>query len=440
MAVLSLLCLLFSVALCDRLESQILTDGDWNFILEKAAEALEIDPTQEVVAGTRCYADEWTSSWNANQYWAGCRDKANLLSIWKYEENDYVFGGFTSMAYQSISWQDDQKAFVYRVRPDRHVGTYKAANSVFMHSSYGPYYGGTLMMWGANWRCNDSWGNFNKPEGVGSNLCSAGSSNISNKPMRFEVIQLEVKNKFDQLCHSLGFSQECYDSDGCELDVYDGICIPAEENVCWHLEVIQCLQSPKCLFQWDTQTCAMLNTPSPTGGCELIQDGRTCVDHGCMIDPSTHRCVVPSGDCGELRIDECQAADSGCVWNYESMHCAEAAAWTDFHTHCTGISEQFACDADPQCYFSSDDEACFENTCGFHTELLLKKNKLDSYTKSRVSGPCECQTLCLVGNLQWLYNSETSRCICFEGRVKTKQIVASNIYMSSYELVGDDER
>lgn len=428
----SLLLLLVRVGLCDRRSSSILTDGDWNFLLEKVGEVMEIESTQEVVPLSRCNKFVWSSSLNMNDYWTDCKAKKMLLHVFLHPDNGYVYGGFADGPLTHVGWRDWPKSFLFRVRPDRLIAPYKAGNNILIHTGYGPYYENTLQVWNGNFRCNNSWGKYTKPEGVAYNLCSDTSSNISNVAVTVEVIPLAVVDKSSTACSSLGFSQACYDSVGCEIDVYDRICVEKDTNECWHLEIFECLESSRCKYEWSKDTCSPDFTPAPTGGCELISDPRTCVELGCVIHDKTHECTTPDGDCGELGISACQASDSGCVWNYDSMHCAEAVTWDNWHSICGAYADEMSCNRDSMCKYESN--KCVEVACGHHTELLLKKNKLDSYLKSRVSGPCECMVLCGVDGREWLYNTDNSRCICFEGRVKKNQIIASNTFVSSYPL------
>ncbi|CAF4312820.1 unnamed protein product, partial [Rotaria sordida] len=98
---------------------------------------------------------------DANTFHSRCNNKGPTMTIIQ-SNNNYLFGGYTTIPWTSDdSYKNDTTAFLFTLTNPHNIPPTKylinpgnAANTVFHHNSYGPYFGAGPDMYlanGSNW-------------------------------------------------------------------------------------------------------------------------------------------------------------------------------------------------------------------------------------------------------------------------------------------------
>ncbi len=127
-----------------------------------------------------------------------CDGKANTITIIK-NDNNHVFGGYTSAAWPSsdLSWSADSSAYLFSLRRDKSTNSEKylineSQKAILGASSYGQIFGGgndIEICSNANInKCNQ---NYKSSYNIPSNYYLAGKSDETWLVTEIEVYQLE---------------------------------------------------------------------------------------------------------------------------------------------------------------------------------------------------------------------------------------------------------
>jgi hypothetical protein len=122
-------------------KGQILTNAQQYFELINLCEFLPNDKWSLLYRGTR-------DGFGAKDFHSRCDDHSNTLTIFKAKESGFIFGGFTSVSWDSSSYyKSDRNAFLFsltnkdnqplkmKVNPNQHQ------YAIGCHSEWGPIFG-----------------------------------------------------------------------------------------------------------------------------------------------------------------------------------------------------------------------------------------------------------------------------------------------------------
>jgi hypothetical protein len=148
-------------------KSEILTDLEQYFDLIDLCEFIKNDKWSLLYRGTR-------DGFGSNDFHSRCDGHSNTLTILKAKESEFIFGGFTTVAWESSArgeWKSDRNSFLFSLTNKDNqplkmkVDLNKHQHAIFCHSEYGPTFGGGHDITIAN--------NSNTTRGSWSNLGSA---------------------------------------------------------------------------------------------------------------------------------------------------------------------------------------------------------------------------------------------------------------------------
>jgi hypothetical protein len=128
----------------NSLKSQILINQQEYFELVKVCEFSSNDSWSLLYRGTR-------DGFGAKDFHSRCDDHANTLTIFKAKQSKFIFGGYTTVAWDSSSeFKSDPNAFLFsltnkdntpvkmKIDPNRHHV------AIYCHSRYGPIFGNDI--------------------------------------------------------------------------------------------------------------------------------------------------------------------------------------------------------------------------------------------------------------------------------------------------------
>ena len=118
-----------------------------------------------------------------------CDKKGPTLVLFKIEEQDIRFGGFTSVSWDSVSKEKyDDKAFIFSLNNQKIFKTTNSKSSIYCHSYYGPFFGGNSSQSRA-----ELWVGKNKGGGLyNSNVYKDKDRECSQGLRDFQLEEIEV--------------------------------------------------------------------------------------------------------------------------------------------------------------------------------------------------------------------------------------------------------
>ena len=122
-------------------ESEILKDERQMSVLIKLCEFSPNDKWSLLYRGTR-------DGFGTNEFHSKCNGKSNTLTLLKAKENNFIFGGFTMVSWDSSSgWKSDANAFIFSLTNKDNqplkmkIGLFRHQYAIRCHSSFGPRFG-----------------------------------------------------------------------------------------------------------------------------------------------------------------------------------------------------------------------------------------------------------------------------------------------------------
>jgi hypothetical protein len=124
-------------------KSEILTNEQQCFELINLCEFSPSVKWTLLYRGTR-------DGFDSNDFHSRCDGRANTLTILKAKESSYIFGGFTSVSWESSTdskWKSDPSAFIFSLtnKDNRSVkmkiGPNRHDNAIYCSPEYGPTFG-----------------------------------------------------------------------------------------------------------------------------------------------------------------------------------------------------------------------------------------------------------------------------------------------------------
>jgi hypothetical protein len=140
---------LFGFSCMNSLKSQILKGEQQLSELLKLCEFLPNDKWSLLYRGTR-------DGFDSNDFHSKCDGHANTLTIFKAEQSEFIFGGYTTVAWESCSksgkWKSDPNAFIFSLTNKDNtplqmkIDPNQQQCAIFCHSECGPSFGKDILI------------------------------------------------------------------------------------------------------------------------------------------------------------------------------------------------------------------------------------------------------------------------------------------------------